>query len=64
MLTGTGVDIYALVEGIDHENEEFGGRAFDGGFMNTKQCTEFGTEFASLAVGKHSGVAKNATIYR
>ena len=31
--TGTGVDIYMLVEGIDHENEEFGGRAFDGGFM-------------------------------
>ena len=64
MLTGTGVDIYMLVEGIDHENEEFGGRAFDGGYMPKGRCTEFGTEFASLAARKYSGVAKNATIYR
>ena len=62
--TGTGVDIYMLVEGIDHENEEFGGRAFDGGFMPIKPCTEFGTHLASLAAGKYSGVAKNANIYR
>ena len=61
---GTGVDIYMLVEGIDHENEEFGGRAFDGGFMPIKPCTEFGTHLASLAAGKYSGVAKNANIYR
>ena len=53
-----------LVEGIDHENEEFGGRAFDGEFMPTKSCTELGTQLASLAAGKYAGVAKNANIYR
>ena len=53
-----------LVDGIDYENEEFGGRAFDGGFMPKKLCTEFGTGFASLAAGIYAGVAKNASIYR
>ena len=62
--TGTGVDIYILVEGIDHENKEFGGRAFDGGFMPIQSCTEIGTHLASLAAGRHAGVAKNANIYR
>ena len=62
--TGTGVDIYMLYEGIDLENEEFGGRAFDGGFMPVKPCSEFGTQLASLAAGRYAGVAKNANIYR
>ena len=53
-----------LVEGIDLENEEFGGRAFDGGFMPVKPCSEFGTQLASLAAGRYAGVAKNANIYR
>lgn len=53
-----------LVDGIDYENEEFGDRAFDGKFMSTKSCTEFGNSLASLAAGKYAGVAKNANIYR
>ena len=62
--TGTGVDIYVLAEGIDYDNEEFGGRAFDGKFMLENECAEFGTNLASLAAGKDYGVAKNANIYR
>ena len=62
--TGTGVDIYMLVEGIDYENEEFCGRAFDGGFMPIKPCTKYGTHLTSLTAGKYAGVAKNAHIYR
>ena len=62
--TGTGVDIYMLVEGVDLGNEEFGGRAFDGGFMPVKPCSEFGTQLASLSAGRYAGVAKNANIYR
>ena len=61
---GTGVDIYMLVEGIDHENKELGDRAFDGGFMPIQPCTEFGTHLANLAAGKYAGVAKNTNIYR
>ena len=62
--TGTGVDIYILVEGIEYDNEEFGGRALHGEFMPESGCANFGTELASLAAGRDYGVAKNATIYR
>ena len=62
--TGTGVDIYILAEGIDFDNEEFGGRASHGEFMPENDCAKYGTELASLAAGKDYGVAKNATIYR
>ena len=61
---GTGVDIYMLADGIDIENEEFGGRAFDGKFNSPISCTEFGNSLASLAAGQYAGVAKNANIYR
>ena len=61
--TGTGVDIYVLADGIEHDNEEFGGRAFDGGFK-PQQCAKFGTQVASLAAGKYTGVAKNSNVYR
>ena len=53
-----------LAEGIDYDNEEFGGRAFDGKFMPENECAEIGTNLASLAAGNDYGVAKNANIYR
>ena len=53
-----------FAEGIDYDNEEFGGRAFHGEFMLENGCSALGTELASLAVGKDYGVAKNATTYR
>ena len=62
--TGAGVDIYMLAEGIDFDNEEFEGRALHGEFMPENDCANYGTELASLAVGRDYGVAKNATIYR
>ena len=62
--TGTNVDIYILAEGLEYDNEEFGGRAFHGNFKPETGCTEYGTELASLAAGKDYGVAKNANIYR
>ena len=63
--TGTGVDIYILAEGLEYDNEEFGGRAFHGNFKPETGCAaEYGTELASLAAGKDYGVAKNAKIYR
>ena len=49
---------------IDHENEEFDGRAFDGGFKPIKPCIELGTHLTSLAAGRYAGVAKNANINR
>ena len=61
---GTGVDIYIFAEGIEYDNEEFGGRALHGEFMPESGCANFGTELASLAAGRDYGVAKNATIYR
>lgn len=62
--TGAGVDIYILAEGIEFDNEEFQGRALHGEFMPANECAEYGTELASLAVGRDYGVAKNATVYR
>ena len=65
--TGTGVDIYILADGIDYGNEEFGGRARDGGYRTLyrqQRCTKYGTEIASVAAGRYSGVAKNSNIYR
>ena len=39
--TGTGVDIYILAEGIDFDNEEFGGRALHGEFMPENDCANY-----------------------
>ena len=64
IVTGAGVDIYILADGIEYDNEEFGGRAFHEKFLPETGCTRYGTELASLAVGKDYGVAKNARIYR
>ena len=65
--TGTGVDIYIMVDGIDYNNEEFGGRASDTGYrtlFRQQKCDKYGTKLASLAAGTYSGVAKNSKIYR
>ena len=61
--TGNGVDIYILADGIEFENDEIKGRAFNGGFRS-QQCNWLGTQLASLAAGKYVGVAKNANVYR
>ena len=64
-MVGTGVDIYIIADGIEYDNKEFVGRAFDGGFKSRRQCsTKYGTQLAALAVGKYSGVAKNSHVYR
>jgi len=65
---GNGVDIYVFSTGIDYKHEEFGGRAFYGGYdkygYSGIDCDGQGTAVASLAVGKTVGVAKKARVYR
>ena len=70
---GSGVDVYVFAEGINHDHEEFEGRAFDGGYtrLNARtgqpeDCSSkyVGTHVASLAVGKYVGVATKANVYR
>ena len=56
-----------LADGIDYDNEEFGGRAREGGFKTqyyVHRCTKYGTELARVAAGRYAGVAKNSNIYR
>ena len=62
-----------LLRGINHDHEEFEGRAFDGGYARRnsrtgqpEDCSSkyFGTHVASLAVGKSVGVATKASVYR
>ena len=65
LLIGSSVDVYVFAEGINLEHEEFEGRAFDGGYGQSKKCSkDFGTYVASLAVGKSDGVATKANVYR
>ena len=66
LLTGSGVDIYVFAEGINLDHEEFEGRAFDGGYGLSQNCSSnyYGTHVASLAVGKSVGVATKANVYR
>jgi len=66
MLIGSGVDIYVFAEGINLNHEEFEGRAFDGGYEQSQNCSSkyYGTYVASLAVGKSVGVATKANVYR
>ena len=65
--TGTGVDIYILADGIEHDNEELHGRAFDVEFIpphySQWRCNKFGTHIGSLAAGVYAGVAKSSMIY-
>jgi len=62
------VDIYVISTGIEYKNEEFGGRAFYGGYdkhgYDGSDKAGQGTAVASLAVGKTVGVAKKAKVYR
>ena len=62
------MDIYVFSTGIEYKHEEFGGRAFYGGYdkygYDGSDCDGQGTAVASLAVGKIVGVAKKAKVYR
>jgi len=65
---GSGVDIYVFSTGIEYNHEEFGGRAFYGGYdkfgYDGSDYDGQGTAVASLAVGETVGVAKRAKVYR
>ena len=69
LFVGSGVDIYVFGVGIDYDHKEFEGRAFDGKFIRRNSpiiqgnC-QYGTHFASVAVGKSVGVATKANVYR
>jgi len=59
------VDIYVFGTGLEYEHEEFGNRAFYGGYGDKDEdCNGQGTAVASLAIGKTVGVAKKAKVYR
>ena len=68
ILVGTGVDVYILDTGINYNHIVFGNRAQFGGydqFGGTGQdCHGHGTHCAGLAVGKLTGVAYGARVYR
>ena len=65
LFIGSGVDVYVFAEGINLEHEEFEGRAFDGGYGQSENCSnDVGTYVASLAVGKSDGVTTKANVHR
>ena len=66
--TGAGVDVYILDTGINYDHMVFGGRARFGGYDafggNGSDCQGHGTHCAGLAVGRLTGVAYGANVYR
>ena len=69
--TGTGVDVYILDTGINYDHMVFGGRARFGGYdafanegREGRDCQGHGTHCAGLAVGRLTGVAYGANVYR
>ena len=69
--TGAGVDIYVLDSGINYNHTVFGGRARFGGYdafpeegRRGRDCQGHGTHCAGLAVGRLTGVAYGANVYR
>ena len=67
---GTGVDVYILDTGINYNHKVFNGRASFGGYdaindgRNGADCQGHGTHCAGLAVGRLTGVAYGARVYR
>ena len=64
---GTGVDVYILDSGIRYCHQVYRGRVFPsydefGG--NGEDCHGHGTHCAGLAVGRLTGVAWGARVYR
>ena len=68
IITGTGVDIYILDTGINHNHIVFNGRARFGGYDQFggtgHDCHGHGTHCAGLAAGYLTGVAYGARVYR
>ena len=69
--SGAGVDIYILDTGINYKHRVFGGRASFGGYdafpqegRKGRDCQGHGTHCAGLAVGRLTGVANGANVYR
>ena len=69
--TGAGVDVYILDTGINYDHIVFGGRASFGGYdafenegRQGRDCQGHGTHCAGLAVGRLTGVANGANVYR
>jgi len=66
-IIGTGVDVYILDTGIHYCHQVYKGRVFSsydqfGG--NGADCHGHGTHCAGLAVGRLTGVAWGARVYR
>lgn len=63
---GKGVDIYILADGVEDDNREFGGRAFNVKFMPPYpywKCTKYGTLIANVTAGNTAGVAKKSQVH-